>query len=186
MLFLFSPPQPTVSGEKQQRQANSGGGAVLAGFCQRSCIGDADLMLSLCDRESQKVCVCAGIGGFLSVHGDVKAGVIGDCQHEPAVLLHLNAASHGVITEGVVVQLPRADFRGGVLQHLIFHGVHHRFGNDIIAGRKFQFQFLNGLVGGKRVLEVVVIVLVHWGSVSLLRIPLMVIATSPVVVPFPR
>lgn len=59
-----------------------------------------------------------------------------------------------------MVQLPRADFRGGVLQHLIFHGVHHRFGNDIIAGRKFQFQLLNGLVGGKRVLEVVVIVLV--------------------------
>ena len=54
----------------------------------------------------------------------------------------------------------RFNVRGGVLQHLVFHSVHHRFGNDIIAGRKFQFQLLNGLVGGKRVLEGVVIVLV--------------------------
>lgn len=94
--------------EQQYCNADPCGRTPASLLCQRCRIGDADAVAAGGDGTAQEVLVRAVVCSVLAVDGDVESGVIGDSQHKPTVLFHLDVALHGVVAQIIMAQLPGA------------------------------------------------------------------------------
>ena len=153
-------PEQAVPQEQQYCNADPCGRTPASLLCQRCRIGDADAVTAGGDGTAQEVLVRAVVCSVLAVDGDVESGVIGDSQHKPTVLFHLDVALHGVVAQIIMAQLPGAELFSRMVQCVILHGVHGALRDHIVSGGKFQFQLLDRLVRRDGVLEVVVLILI--------------------------
>ena len=78
-------------------------------------IDNVDFVAALCNWKSDKIRVCVKIIGILSVYLNGKSFIIGDGEHKPAIVLHLNGSIYGVISQLTGIHLQGIYLLGGLV-----------------------------------------------------------------------